>query len=204
MRVIITDPGRNRTQLHRPQIPPLSGRHPVNPQLPQCDADQTQCRQAYRCRHPPHLPVSAFCQRQFDPCRRDQLSETDRRIPRWQLRLALQDPCGRRQCPAVLDHHTLPQLSNLILDRRPLNLGPIGTGMGESRIGQPVLQISVGGQQQQPFTVQIQPPGRVDIRHRNVVLQRRPARARLVRELRQHPVGLVEKQSAVHDACQTG
>ena len=66
--------------------------------------------------------------------------------------------------------------------------------MAETGIGQPLLQAPVLGEDQQPFTVGIQPAGCVHTRHVNQVGQAAPAASWLPGELAENPERLVQQQ----------
>ena len=68
--------------------------------------------------------------------------------------------------------------------------------MAPTRIGEPLLQPPIGGEQEQTFTVGIEPACRVYIRDGDVLCQAAPAAARLRGELAQHPIGLMEEKRA--------
>ena len=62
--------------------------------------------------------------------------------------------------------------------------------MREPRVGEPVRQAAVVGQEKQAFAIVIEPAGRVDVGDWNQRRERRPARR--VAELTEHAVGFVE------------
>lgn len=63
-----------------------------------------------------------------------------------------------------------------------------------------MLQTAIVGKQQQPFTVVVQPPHRIDLRNRNKILER-PA-ALVIPKLAQHPVRLVKQEITIRHALQ--
>ncbi len=100
---------------------------------------------------------------------------------------------GRRQ-QLPFDGHARAQRGQGSRVWGALHLHQIGLGPLVPGVGQPVGQVAVVGEQQQPFAVRVQPAGRVDPRHGDVVSQRRPSlRAGAIG---QHAVGLEEEQIA--------
>ena len=65
--------------------------------------------------------------------------------------------------------------------------------MCELRVGEPVLESAIAGQEEQTFTVAIQPTCGINVRDRQVRLQRRPCAG----ELAQHSVWLIEEDVTV-------
>ena len=134
----------------------------AEPDRPDADAHQTECGQPRGGGHSAHLTVAALGENQLDPGRWDQAAEPDGGIARWQRRLGVQHPDTRRTRLAALNHHALSELGQGCFRRRPLHLSPIRARVLEPRIGKPVLQRSIAGEQQQPLTVRIQAPGGKD------------------------------------------
>ena len=66
--------------------------------------------------------------------------------------------------------------------------------MAPGGIGQPLLQSSVAGQQQQAFAIGIQPPRCIDTGNLDVIGQATPATALFRGELTENAVGLVEQK----------
>ena len=66
--------------------------------------------------------------------------------------------------------------------------------MAPGGIGQPLLQSSVAGQQQQAFAIGIQPPRCIDTGNLDVIGQATPATALFGGELTENAVGLVEQE----------
>ena len=66
--------------------------------------------------------------------------------------------------------------------------------MAPGGIGQPLLQSSVAGQQQQAFAIGIQPPRCIDTGNLDVMGQATPATALFGGELTENAVGLVEQE----------
>jgi len=75
-----------------------------------------------------------------------------------------------------------------------LHLYPVGFPERVPGIAQPRMERAVVGEQQQAFAVVIQPAGRVDVGHGDVIGQGRPAVVGT--ELAQHAKRLVECQQA--------
>ena len=66
--------------------------------------------------------------------------------------------------------------------------------MAPGGIGQPLLQSSVAGQQQQAFAIGIQPPRCIDTGNLDVIGQATPATALFGGELTENAVGLVKEK----------
>ena len=65
--------------------------------------------------------------------------------------------------------------------------------MCESRISEPVLQFAIVGEQEKSFAIAIEPAGRINIFHRDVVAQRLPFAGKLA----QHSERFIEKDVAI-------
>ena len=65
--------------------------------------------------------------------------------------------------------------------------------MSESRIGKPVLQFAIVGEQEKAFAIAIEPAGRINIFHRHVVAQRLSFAGKLA----QYTERLIEKNVAI-------
>ena len=146
-----------------------------------------------RGRHPAHLPVSSFVKFNRDPHIRNRLSHTNRRITRWHQRLRLQPPCARRKRKPALNHHATGQLLQRRDIRLALHLRPIPPPMPALGIQQAVIQSSLIREQQQSLGVRVEPSDGINLR-RQAEFRERPLAGRLLRELAQHAVGLVENE----------
>ena len=76
----------------------------------------------------------------------------------------------------------------------PFNLGPISAPVAKAGVGEPLLQSSIAGKQQEAFAVGIQPTSGIDIRNLDEISQAAPGASSFRGELAQDPVGLVEQQ----------
>ena len=91
------------------------------------------------------------------------------------------------------------QLCNCVVGGLAFDLHEIGLGQLEPRIGNPRLQPSVIGQQQQAFAVAVKPPGGIDALDGDEFRKRRALRRRAcVGELRQDAEGFVELDQPGH------
>ncbi len=169
---------------------PLAGRQAFQAVRADRDPHQAQRGITDGSRHATHLAVAPLGDGDLEPARRDRLAVTDRWIARPKTGLsAAPDLCRSRS--AAIENDAAPQLGERRVRRYPLDLHPIGFGQLEARIRESLLQSAVVGEQQQPFAVAVQPPGRVDPRNRD---KPRQGSARLaIGELAQHAVGFVQR-----------
>jgi hypothetical protein len=181
-RAAISFAGTSRhTALLQPFDRPVANPHPHQP----------QGRQAHRRRHAPHLAVApsritssshavgTLCESAPAGC-----AATAGLVER-RLRLARS---------AVVQLDAIAQALQLLRARLALHLHPVGLGQLVLGVGDPRLQATVVGQQQQAFAVAVQAPGRVDAGDVDEILERRAPFA--VAELRQHVERLVEQDQA--------
>ena len=96
---------------------------------------------------------------------------------------------------AVAQHDPAPERLEGLGIGNPLDLDEIRPGVLVPRVGEPVGQRAVVGQEEQPFAVAIEPADRVDARDAHEVLEGRPALG--VGELAEDVVGLEEGEVAV-------
>jgi len=140
------------------------------------------------------LAIATLGDDEFEPGGGDRLAHADRRVARPQSR-RLDDGSRRRGSGRHAVHvHAARQSFELRVGGNAFHLDPIGLfqlvlGMRDAR-----LQRAIRGQHHQAFAVGIQPPGGVDVRHVDKLLQRR-ARA-VAGELAQHAIRLVEEDHA--------
>jgi len=148
--------------------------------------------------HPADLAVAAFADRDPQPAIGDARAHADRRHARPEVgRVDPFDLGGAGG--AVLQYDAVAQGIERGLARLALDLNEIGLGQLELRIRDPRLEATVVGQQQQPLAVPIQPPRRIDARHRDELRQRCARGGRLlVGELAEDVIGFVEEDQAGH------
>lgn len=174
--------GEGRTPIHQVD------RHP----------DQAQGGQPHRRRHAPHLAVASFAQVQLQPGGGHPEPVADRRLALCNCgRLQLSRPKGAGsglQGALTLDQESLAEGLKGFSRGGAFHLNPVAAPVPPGGIGEPMLETAVVRQQQQPLAVGIEPAGRVDARHRNVVGQAGPAAGLVRAELAENPVGLVEQQ----------
>jgi hypothetical protein len=156
-------------------------------------ADQAQGRQTDRGGHASHLTVAALADRQRQPRIGHALAEPHGWIARPQpgRRVDLRD--FGRQGSAVVQRNTATQCVERVRIRPAFDLHEIRLRLLVARIGEPMREFAVVGQQQQSLTVVIETTGRIDIRHADEFGQRAPRRITAVGELAQHAVRLVEQ-----------
>ena len=161
---------------------------------PDGDPDEPQGRVPDGRRHPPDLAVPPFADHQSQPGRRHVLAEPDRH------RAVGQGGGSSRSSTSAgrvgPSFSTTPRRERLERRRvgNPLDLHEIRLGMFEPRVGQPVGQPAVIGQQQQALAVAVEPADRIDPRHATKSLS--VARPVGVGELGQDVVGLVKGDGA--------
>ncbi len=175
---------------------PLAGLQAGQTKRADGDAHQAQGRMAGGRGHVADLPLLALVQHDPQPRGRDGGPVADGDAARRQIRFHGQqlDP-GRGQ-QLTLHGHARPQRGQGFGRGDVFHLDEIDLGQLVARVGQPVGQVAVVGEQQQPLAVVIQPAGRVDAGHGHVVGQGGPAFG--VGEGGEHSVGF-EEQHVAHD-----
>ena len=122
---------------------PPSGRSPSR-SGPKATRSSRTTRVPDGLEHPPHLALAALVE--------DELDALGREPPR---------AGGGRD--AVVERHALPELAQRRLPhRRTAHLGTIDPRDLERRVGQPVGQLAVVGQQDQARRVRVEPPHRIE------------------------------------------
>jgi hypothetical protein len=118
----------------------------------------------------------------------------------WRLRpcqlISRQHPCPGRQGADVLDGYPLAQeLQGLGPGGGvAFDLHPVAAPVAKAGIGEPLLESTVTGQQQQAFAVGIEAAGGIHRRHVDQVSQGLPAAAGFGAELAQYAIGFVQQQ----------
>jgi len=148
--------------------------------------------QADRGGHAPHLPVAPFAQGQFQPGIGHGLAHAHGWIARPQRRWRFAQAHARGQGRAIVQRHAIAQGLQLVRMRRAFNLHQVGLVLPVVRIGEPVGQGALVGEQQQAFAVVVQPPSRVDLPGQAEFGQRAPPRRAAIGELAQHVEWFVE------------
>ena len=141
--------------------------------------------------HPPHLPVAPLDDLDLQPAGGDLLALANGRIARPHRRF-IHDARPGGQGHAVIELHTGAQGGQFLLARDPFHLHPVGLGGLLPRLGEARLQLAIVGEQQQPLAVAIEPPCGIDAGLFDVILE--GLAARLVGELAEHHVGLVQQE----------
>jgi len=154
----------------------------------------------HRGGHAADLAVATFPDHQFQPGGGNRLAVADGRVSGPEVRLG-QSPNLRRRRPAVGKVDPFGQRPKGLVVRLALDLDPVGLGLFETGVAQPVLDATVVGQNQQSLAVPIQPASRIDAGDRNEILEARATLA--VPELGENPVGLVEEKDAGHGSMIT-
>src|SRR5262249_9290480 len=157
------------------------------------NANQTQSGMPNCSRHSPNLSISPLGQRDLQPCRGHALAITDGRLARRKQRLFTQQSNFRRPGPVVADDDPRNEALQSFFIRTALHLYPVSSWMTELRIRESMLQGAVVRQQHQPLTVMIEPTCRINIRDREVLLERAP----LARKLATNTERLVEENVTV-------
>lgn len=121
--------------------------------------------------HVADLPLLARVQHDPQPRRGDGGPVADGDAPRGQGGFGRQElDLGRGQ-QRPFDDHARPQRGQRLGRGHVLHLHQVGLGQLVPGVGEPVDQVAVVGEQQQPLAVVIQPAGRVDPWHGDVVGQ---------------------------------
>src|SRR6185437_2464203 len=157
--------------------PHFTRNHTHEVQLPDPPSHQSQRREAYRRRHFSHLPVLSLSKDHPDPAGGYPGTVTDRWMPvrygwrRWKN--FDRAWAGSVRFAVDGDRYSHLQLAQGDSGEGAFHLYPIFPLVREPRIQQPVIQGRVIGQDQQSFTVEIQPADRIAIRrNREKILQR--------------------------------
>ena len=132
------------------QVTPPAGRQPGEADIPDPDAREAADRVADGGQHPPHLPVAALIDRQFD-IRRPLPFRAFRRAEGAQDVGAL-----RRGGHAVLQHHAAHQAAQIVGVGNAGDGGAIRFGDMVARVSQTVQKIAVVGQKNQPLAVGVE------------------------------------------------
>ena len=135
---------------------------------------QPQGRKSDSRGHTPHLAVAAFNNGELDPSGWDIPTYADGRIarPQFWLRYAANFRWART---AIVEGHPAAQYFQRLGARRTFDLCPVGFGQFVFRFGNAGLQLPVVSEQQQPFAVIVESPGRAYSRHSREVGQCAPA-----------------------------
>ena len=168
----------------------------VQPPRPDRHPHQTQRRQTDLGGHAPHLAVLAFADDDLQPGIRHRLAKAHRRLALPQSRRFRQHAHFGRLSNEIAKIDPGAQRGQLVLVRPPFHLHPVGLRQLPARIADAVLQLAVAGEQQQPFAVGVQPPGRVDAGLGDAGLER--GMQGVLGKLANHAVGLVEQEELGH------
>lgn len=184
--------GKQGCTLEWAQVAPFARRKTRKLEFADGNSHQTQRGMSDGGSHAPHLPVTSFVERDFDPCRGYALTETNRWFAWRKIRLALKQMnlCGSRAI--ALDRNSLAQPAQLILARYSFYLNPVSAWVFKLRITEAVLQHAIIGQKYEPLTVMIQPADGVDVSDGNEVSKSFP----LARKLANDPIGFIENDVA--------
>ena len=142
-------------------------------QVPVADlpANQAQGGVADSGSHTANLAISTFVYGELQPAIRYRFTGPHRWVARPQIRgldgVYLGWPTG-----AVLESDSLAQFLQFLLPGRTFHLHQIGLGQMKARLADACLQGTVIGEQQQPFRIPVQPPGRVHTGYWHELAQR--------------------------------
>jgi hypothetical protein len=128
------------------------------PVRPDRDTHQPQGWETDSRSHTPHLAVAALGEGEFDPGGRDVPAHADGRIARPQFWFR-NKPNFRRAGTAIVESHTVAQFFQCLCTRYTFHLCPVGLGQLVFRFGNAGLQASIVSEQQQTFTVVVEPTG---------------------------------------------
>ena len=169
---------------------PFPRRQAVERPRADSDAHQPQGRMTNGGRHAADLPVAAFRERDLQPRGRHVAPKTYGRLARPEPVRLVDSPRSGRRRDAVLELHTAAQESERRGVRYALDLGEIGLLRPATRIGDPLLQRAVVGQEQQTLAVVVEPTCGIDVLRRHEIGECAPALSG--GELAEHVEGLVE------------
>jgi len=142
--------------------------------------------------HAANLSVTPFADGQAQPSGWHVLAKPDRHQSVGERGRLGQQLDFRRPGSAVPKLDAAPQPFKGCEIRYALHLNEIGLGMIKSRVGQPMGELSVIGQEQEAFAVAVEPADGIDSWDRHDSLERSPAGD--VAELTQDVVGFEELQ----------
>jgi hypothetical protein len=144
------------------------------------------------CGHPAHLAVSTFGQLQLQPGGRDRGTKADRWKARPQIRRFIDSPDFGGAGHAVAQRDTVHQTAQHLIVGETFNLRPVSFDEAMLRVSDLRLPGSVVGEEQQPFTVGVEPASSVNIGDIDKIRQRRTSA--IASELAQDTVGFMEAQ----------
>src|ERR1035441_3219069 len=125
------------------RAPVLTRGESLQPQRTKCDAFQREHLVSDRLTHAPHLTVAAFLDRKLD------------QVPAYTA------PAGGRRGPVVQLHATAQRLQSTLPHGVAAERSAVGLLHFEARMGQPVGELTVVRQQDQPAGVGVQTPNGV-------------------------------------------
>lgn len=148
------------------------------PELPRSHrpADEAKRRIADRGGHPPHLPIAALDQGDGEPRGGDGAPLSDRRSSGPQVWRVDQGDVGRFRHP-VSESNAFRDPAESNRGRNSLHLNPVRLGDFVSRVANPGLKASVISQDDESFTIEVEPAGGIDVGKGNIVSQRGSAPA---------------------------
>lgn len=163
--------------------------------------DQSQGRVAHSSGHTPHLTIHALGDLQLQPTVRHGLAHPDGGITLPHRGLGDASDLGRPRHPPL--HHdpaTKPRKGRIIGE--PLDLNPVGLGFAELGMGELMLQLTVIGEQQEPFAIGIESTAGINARSFDEV--RQGGALPVTRKLAENSVGLVECDQQRFSSCRRG
>lgn len=150
--------------------------------------------------HVADLPFLAFAQHHPQPGGGDGRLVANGDAARGQIGFGRQQFDVSRGQQLAFDGDPLAQRGHGRGRRHVLHLDEVGFGQLVAGVGQPVGQVAIVGEHQQPFAVPIQSAGREDARGRHDVSHGGPARG--IGDVAQNAVRLEKQQVAVsHYGC---
>src|SRR5207249_2078796 len=114
-------------------------------------------------RHAPHLAVLALDQLQAEPAGGDGFAEADGWLSGRDLWLRVQNPGAARQGFAALNHQAFLEASEGIGCRNSFDLRPVLALVSVQWVQEPLVQVRLIAQEEQPFGICIQPADRIDL-----------------------------------------
>jgi hypothetical protein len=138
------------------------------------DPNKTERRQANRGGHPADLPVAALGDGELEPGGGNGFPEPDGRDSWGQVRGGLDKTDLCRAGWTVVQDDSGSQERERLLFGNAFDLGEIRLREMELRTGELVLQPAHGGQEEQPFAVEIEAAGWIEPGNGDEVLERSP------------------------------
>src|SRR5262249_5807226 len=143
-------------------FPPLSWLEIFQSQIADCGSHKSQRGMPNCSGHVAYLAIASFRQYDLDPSGGNILAKTNRWISGRKRRFLVQQRDLRGTCTVILNLKSRSELAQRDCVGDTLYWHAIGSLMSESRIGEAMWQLTIIGENQQAFTIAIQPSRRIN------------------------------------------